>query len=201
MFHSLSCTNRGLACGLSPRAFVPTITLLIYRIKDSLLFLDELLETSIASLLILSGLPIFSPSKFPSQNLRWARKHQLFFELGIRIFPPSASLSLKHQSANKWILSVVEAVLTSSWALPSDISGTCCKGTMGSRNSLWPLLTAWSSMSYGLITLGRAPGATCSDHWAAAPWLSQQPAQHIHRVDLLRKLVLNRENDEQAGKN
>ena len=47
----------------------------------------------------------------------------------------------------------------------------------------------------------QSPKATCSDHWAAGPWLSQQPAQGVHRVDPLRKHVLSGENDEWGCKN
>lgn len=138
-FHSLSCMNCELACWLSPRAFFITVTLLIYRIKDTLFFLDVLLDTSIPLVAHVIGRSPSFPFKVPFlESTLSPQTYQLSFDLGIGVL--STRLSLKHQSPGKWILSMVEAVLTSIWALTSAISGTCCEGSVGMRSSLWPLL-------------------------------------------------------------
>lgn len=59
-FHNVSCINDEQAYWLSPPAFLITVTLLIYRIKDSLLFLGVLLKTS-TRLLTSLGRPCIVP--------------------------------------------------------------------------------------------------------------------------------------------
>lgn len=131
--------NCELACWFSPCAFFITVTLLIYRIKDILFSLDILLDTSVPLVAHVIGRSSSFPFKIPFlESTLSPQAYQLSFDLGTGVF--ATRLSLKHHSPGKWILSMVEAVLTSIWALTSAISGTCCEGSVGMRNSLWPLL-------------------------------------------------------------
>lgn len=169
---------------------------LIYRIKDSLFFLDVLSKTPIALFAALR--PNVSPSKFPSRNLRSAQKPSL--DLRIEVSLPSASSSLKHRTAGERVVSVVEATRTSR-RCPPPVAGAHGEAVLGFKEQ--PAAPTRGAEPPALWTdnTGQSPVATCSDRWVAGPWLSQQPTQGAHRADLLRKPVLSGENAEWGGKN
>lgn len=199
--------NHSLACWFSPCAFLTTGTLPMYRIKISCLFLMSFckhLQLLFTSLDHLHFWPLHS--SLLRINL-YPQTYCLSFDLGIGIFLPPASLGLKQPNRKEsdsfhcggCIDIQLGFALTHFWDMLWRVYEF--------KASWWPLLIAWSSLHacslHVILTddTWQSPVTTCFDLWAAGPWLSQQPTQGIHGVDLLRKLVLSRENDEWGCKN
>lgn len=127
---------------------------LVYRIKDSLFFLDVPSKTS--TVRFASSRPRVSPSKFPSRNLPSAQKPLLGRRS--RSFPSLCLFELETSSCwqvdHFWAGGCSD--VQSGLDLPPFL-GRVVRGAYGFKEQLWPPLLARSSLLCGLIALGRAP--------------------------------------------
>lgn len=142
---------------------------LIYKIKDSLSFLDFFQKHLCWSCSLHCVFPIFFLScKIPfSESTSSSEIYQLSYNLGIGLSLPSASLSLKHP---RWKL---RWHLVGLW--PCPLLGCVARGLWVQGAACGPLLMAWNSWLYWLITLSRAlwsPALTTGQQGDG--WVSRQ---------------------------